>query len=318
MVFRTEINPKPSKHKIQIQDYVLLMGSCFSENIGHYLQNHLFDVSINPFGTVYNPASIAQLLHDVQINKKYNSTDLIYSDELYHSLYHHSCFSSLEAQKTLDQIHQSNITTHHFIKKSSWVFITLGSAWIYEFLENGHIVSNCHKIPAKKFTKKLLSVAEITTQLENLISSILGIQADANIVFTLSPVRHSKDGWIENQQSKSSLHIAIQKVLQTNKVMYFPAYEIMMDDLRDYRFYEADLIHPNAIALEYIWQKFQDVFFDQNTRVLCESIGQVKQKMNHKPRSKETTAYQLFSKSLQDDIQRLSDKIGKNIMESML
>ena len=233
MKFRTIINQneiqKP-KYSIKYQDKVLLVGSCFVENIGEKLSYYKFDNFVNPYGILFNPKAIEKALKDVIHQKKYTKADLVFENDSWHSLHHHSDFSNTDKSIVLNKINQTILETKDFLKNTSHLIITLGTAWVYHHIDTDQLVANCHKIPQKNFIKRLLSVSEITDSLNNSIKLAKEINPSIQIVFTLSPVRHLKDGMIANNQSKAHLLTAIHNVTNNSDAYYFPSYEIVMDD----------------------------------------------------------------------------------------
>ncbi|MFA8342760.1 MAG: GSCFA domain-containing protein [Rhodothermaceae bacterium] len=295
MNFRTEINLPPAKNQITYKDKILTFGSCFAENIANKLTASKFDVYSNPFGVLYNPVSILNSVKLLVSGKRFSESDLIFDQEEYHSFFHHSDFSHHDKDVVLKRINSSLDKTESYLKDVSFVTITLGTAWIYLYKENGATVSNCHKIPAKMFERKRLSVQETASALSEIIALLRSKNPELKIIFTVSPIRHWKDGAVENQISKSTLLMGIQEVKEEN-VIYFPSYEIMMDDLRDYRFYEKDMLHPSVQAVDYIWEKFRSVFFDENTLQIMKSVEKIVNAFNHRPRNPESEKHQMFVK----------------------
>lgn len=282
--FRTLIQIKPAENKISYATKLFFIGSCFSENISQQLNNLKFTTLSNPYGIIFNPISIKKALQEIVEKKQYTNEDLVFHNELYHSMQHHGRFSTTTKKETLSLINSSTSESHIFLKEATHVFITLGTAWVYEY--QNEIVANCHKIPNKEFIKKLLSLNEVTLTLNEIIRSIKVLNSTAKIVFTLSPVRHLKDGMQENSISKGILRAAIAAI----EADYFPSFEIMMDDLRDYRFYEADMLHPNKQALDYIFEQFSHCYLNEETMKLMQRIQKYNTALNHRPLHADTTA----------------------------
>ena len=305
--FRTEINTKKYDFCISHNDNILTVGSCFSDNIGDYLEKYKFNICINPFGVLYNPASIYNTLSFAAINKKFSVEDLIYDQEEYHSFYHHSDFSFHNHETVLKNINDLNSKIYELLQKLDVVIITYGTSIVYEYKDNCAIVSNCHKIPSVKFNKYMLSFDEIDSYVKKTIELIKNLNKDVKIIFTVSPVRHWKDGAIENNLSKSLLSVAIHNNPVEN-VYYFPSYEIVMDDLRDYRYYKRDLIHPNELAVEYIWEKFSKSFFEQETESLIKEIDYIINALNHKPRNPNSPKHLQFMENVDNKIKELKLK----------
>ncbi|MFH0734518.1 MAG: GSCFA domain-containing protein [bacterium] len=293
MEFRTEIKLDKSKILIDPKDKILSLGSCFADNIGDYFEKYRFEILKNPFGVLYNPASIYNLLNIVHEEKIFTQDDLIFDQEEWHSFYHHSNFSSHNVMQVLDNINTNQLKVKKYLPGADVVIITLGTSIVYEYKQTKNIVANCHKIPAEKFNKIKLSLEEVINYLQKTITLLKTYNKNIKIVFTVSPVRHWKDGAVENHISKSILLLAIINVLNEN-IMYFPSYEIMMDDLRDYRFYKQDKIHPNETAVEYIWEKFSGVMFTANCLDLMNKIERINDALNHRPRNIKSEKHQIF------------------------
>ena len=290
MKLTTSVTIPKSDVNLSHQEPILFVGSCFAQNIGEKLLDHKFDVTINPNGIIYNPISLAEGLKRVINNQSYLEKELIQHNEKWISFNHHGSFSSFDKKECLDQINESLKTANNKLKAVKTIFITLGSSWVYEYPEFG-IVANCHKIPNNQFTKRLLSVKEIINSFE----TIKGELKDFNVVFTVSPVRHVKDGLHENNLSKSTLHLAVNNLVEQNtNYHYFPAYELVMDELRDYRFYKNDLVHPTEMAVNYVWEKFGECYFNEATKQLNEQIQQIKSAVNHKPINFDSEKHQQF------------------------
>ena len=271
---------------------IFLIGSCFTENIGNKLNENKFDIFTNPTGIIFNPISVVNTLKSVFENRKYTDDDLKNHNNKWISFEHHGSFSSFNKETCLTEINESITNAHQHLKKSKTIFITLGSAWVYEY-EGIGVVANCHKIPNKQFTKRLLSVKEILSAFEQIIDEL----KDFEVVFTVSPVRHAKDGLHENNLSKATLLLAINNLVeQQSNFHYFPTYELVIDELRDYRFFKDDLVHPTELAVNFVWEKFMNCFFDGATQSLIEEIQKIKQAATHKPYHFESAQHQQFVK----------------------
>ncbi|WP_346882927.1 GSCFA domain-containing protein [uncultured Algibacter sp.] len=296
---------KQSKHLIDYNSSVLLLGSCFSENIGEKLEYFKFQNLQNPFGILFHPKSIELLIEDVVNKKQYLEDDVFYYNEQWHSFKAHSKLSHTSKEVLLKMLNAHIALTHQYIKNATHIVITLGTAWVYNHLESNLVVANCHKLPQKQFEKKILTVSDIATSLKNIIDGITSLNAMATVVFTVSPVRHLKDGFIENTQSKAHLISAIHEVLNqksnisNSQLFYFPSYEIMMDELRDYRFYKADMLHPNQTAIHYIWDKFNQVWIADKTIQTMDTVDAVQKGLQHKPFNPDSEAHQKFIKHLE-------------------
>ena len=278
MKLQTVVDIKPSEWKIGYEDRILMIGSCFSDEIGEQMVQRNLHVTCNPFGTLYNPLSIAQAIHyKSQISNLKSQIPLIYNEGLWHSMAHHGSFSRPTREETEQAVRASIDTMQQALQEATVIIVTFGTAWVYEM--NGEIVGNCHKLPADTFTRRRLSVDEIVTAWQ----PILAQYPDKHWLFTVSPIRHVKDGLHENQLSKATLLLAVEKLVNQSvspqdglcsvsetvchaKPVYFPSYEIMLDELRDYRFYADDLVHPSSLAINYIWERFIDTFCTPQTR----------------------------------------------------
>ncbi|MDF1673335.1 MAG: GSCFA domain-containing protein [Vicingaceae bacterium] len=304
MKLTTAVNIPKSDFKLQHKNSITLIGSCFSQHIGNKLAHHKFKTNPNSFGTVFNPISIANNLHRLIKQERYNETDF-YNYENKKIVNFNNQFSSFDINTSTALAEQNkeliqDIT--HF-KTANTLIITFGTAWVYQLNETQHIVANCHKIPNTKFTKKLFSVEEIIIAYQPILEQLKHI----NIIFTVSPVRHSKDGLYENNLSKSTLHLAINQLTQQFKnCNYFPAYEIVIDELRDYRFYNDDLVHPTDLAVNYVWERFSECYFSEETQLLNTQINKIQTALNHKPFNPESEEYQKFLANTKNQISELT------------
>lgn len=303
--FRTQFNTNPEKNQIDYSSEIVLFGSCFSENIGNKLDYFKFNSTTNPYGILFNPIAIENSIAECVTNRRYTKEDLIFHNELWHSFNHHSDFSDMDYNVVLNNINTSIKKTHEQLKTASHILITLGTAWVYHYLESQLPVANCHKIPQKKFTKKILTVEDIEHSISIIKKAVLKLNPDAIFIFTVSPVRHLKDGMVENTLSKSHLLTAIHKSLD-NKTNYFPAYEIMMDDLRDYRFYSDDMLHPSKIAINYIWDIFCSSWLSKNIDHIKKEVSIVQKGLSHRPFNPDSKNHKEFANQLKDKITKLS------------
>lgn len=289
--FRTEYKPSKSNFDIAHQDKLIFIGSCFSDNISVKLTERKFEVLANPYGVLFNPISIFTALKEIIEGQIYTEKDLGQHNELFYSFHHHSNFSHINQSEALENINNQIQKAQTFLKESQTLFITFGTAWAYTY--QNEIVANCHKIPNQQFEKVLLESNQIVEGWSVIETVLKDFNPNLNIVFTVSPVRHLKDGFEENNLSKAILRTAIHQIQKGNKdISYFPSYEMMMDDLRDYRFYKSDMLHPNEDAIHYIWQKFSSVFFNENTQALNERIYKLVLATQHKARFENTEAHQ--------------------------
>ena len=282
MKFRTEIPIPKFPFQITYQDIILLLGSCFSDNIGTFLSNNRFQVFSNPFGTLFNPVSIANALKMTIDPALFTDQYRYFYDDRWVSFAHHGSFSHTDENQFLKQINQQFRDTNRVLKKADFLFITFGTAYCYRFLERDLIVANCHKIPNLYFEKFRLNIDEIVHIYAEIMQMLQQVNPSLKIIFTVSPVRHLGDGFHENQLSKSILHLAIEQLINERTVFYFPAYEILMDDLRDYRFYAKDLCHPSESAVHYIEEIFAEAFFSQTTKEQQKEIEKEFKFLNHR------------------------------------
>ena len=291
---------KESRNLINYNSKIVLLGSCFSENIGNQLDYYKFQTTQNPFGILFHPIAIENLITNAINEKKYTENDVFFNNEQYHSFDTHSSLSANNERDFLDNLNSSIKSTRKTLEEASHIIITLGTSWVYRYIESDQIVANCHKVPQKKFLKEILSVDTISESLEAIISLIKSINKNASILFTVSPVRHIKDGFIENSQSKSHLITAIHQVIDKRKYnYYFPSYEIMMDELRDYRFYAEDMIHPNKTTMNYIWEKFMSTWFDVSANSTMKEIDIIQKGMLHKPFNPNSEKHLQFLENLE-------------------
>ncbi|MEP6927733.1 MAG: GSCFA domain-containing protein, partial [Ginsengibacter sp.] len=288
----------PSSLKISYTDKILFIGSCFTEEIGDKMRDLKFNVLQNPNGILYDPVSISSALVSYIENKKFTDDDLFLWDELWHSWQHHSLFSGMNKENVLQSINHSQYEAHLFLKNASWLVITAGTSYSYQLKKSGEHVANCHKAAQDFFEKKLLPVEEI---ISNLSASVLKLQSfnpQLKIIFTISPVRHVRDGVIENNKSKARLIEAIHFIIEKSQnVFYFPAYELIIDVLRDYRFYKSDLVHPTGAATEFVFENFCNAYVDEPGKKLLEEIKMIVAAINHKPFQKESAAHKKFMKA---------------------
>lgn len=297
---------KETRHPIDYNSKVFLLGSCFSENIGNKLEYFKFQSSQNPFGILFHPKAIEALVNHAINEKEYSEEDIFLLNERYHCFDAHSQLSNASKEEMIQNLNQAIQHTNQQITESTHIIITLGTAWVYRFIESDQIVANCHKVSQKKFLKEILSVEEIAESLESIIALIRSINPEVNFIFTVSPVRHLKDGFVQNQQSKSHLTAAIHQVVEPRKrLFYFPSYEIMMDELRDYRFYAQDMIHPNQTAINYIWEKFFATWISESSEQMIKKVDSIQKRKNHKPFNPNSEEHQQFLNALSLDIQEV-------------
>ena len=280
-----------------------LLGSCFVENIGKKLEYFKFRNLLNPFGILFHPSAIRTFLENVGSKKHFSEKDIFYHNETWHCFQAHSDLNGSEKREILARLNSAVEETRQFLETATHVIITPGTAWGYRFRETGEVVANCHKVPQKNFSKELLEVKE------DLLASVEMIQElnpFAAIIFTVSPVRHLKDGFVENQQSKAKLISGVHEVIsETAQSHYFPSYEIMMDELRDYRFYSEDMVHPNPVAIDYIWKKFTETWISAEAGQVMKKIDSIQKGLAHRPFNEASAAHQKFVRDLQNKIREL-------------
>jgi hypothetical protein len=305
MDFHLEFSPKTFSTPINHQHKLLLIGSCFTENIGTKLKQHKFSVMENPNGILFNPISISTSISSYIENKQYTKEDLFYENELWNSWQHHSRFSHPGQDECLRVINQSQTAANDFLKTADWVLITLGSAFVYE-LANKEVVANCHKVPTDKFNKKLLSIDEVVNVLNNTMQQLVSFNPKLKIIFTISPVRHLREGFVENNRSKAALIGAVHELVnQSEKLFYFPAYELVIDDLRDYRFYAEDMVHPNYAATNYVWDKFVSTCIDEPSQQLMKEMNVINAAKSHKPFNPTSAQHKKFLQTNLEKVNRL-------------
>ena len=309
MILQTKVTlQKEAKNPISYASKIVLLGSCFSENIGDQLNYFKFQTVQNPFGILFHPKAIKELVANAIHEKTYTETDLVFQNERWHCFDAHSKLSAPEKKDVLSQLNKAITSTNTALKEATHLVITLGTSWVYRDTATHKIVANCHKIPQKKFSKELLSVQEITETLSEIITLIQSVNASINIIFTVSPVRHLKDGFVENTQSKSHLIAGIQTLFGNSKsnLHYFPSYEIMMDELRDYRFYSEDLIHPNTTAIQYIWERFTTTWVDKKAAEMMQEINTIQKGLSHRPFDVNSVQHQKFLTNLSSKIAKIA------------
>jgi GSCFA family len=315
MDFRLEFSPKQLAQKINHQHKLLLLGSCFTENIGDKLVAHKFPVLQNPNGILFNPVSVKEAIENYINNKAISDGDLFYLNEGYHSWQHHSRFSGITKEDAIEKINTSTNTAHHYLKETNFIIITLGSAWVYELTgkavnaKAGSVAANNHKAPADWFGRRLLSNSEVIDLLKDTISQLQQFNPFIKIIFTISPVRHLREGFVENNRSKAALINAVHTVTEIfENVFYFPAYELVIDDLRDYRFFAEDMVHPNYAASNYVWEKFVATCIDEPTQQLTKQIIEINAAVNHKPFNSASAAHKKFQQTNLDKIKNVQAK----------
>ena len=304
--FKLSLPAKPSVVSVSYKEKVLLIGSCFTENMGVKLQNHLFETLENPHGILFNPVSVQNAIMDCISNKQYTKADLFLLNDVWNSWHHHSRFSGITETEALYKINSSIHEAHSFLKNAKHLIITLGSAWLYTLNENapsqiGLVVANNHKAPSSWFSKRLMNSNELLSNLQLLVDALKAFNPNLHIIFTISPVRHLREGLVENNRSKAVLIQAVHDLIANHcsshyksSLTYFPAYEYVIDDLRDYRFYAEDLVHPNYAATNYVWEQFIETYMSAETQTIMKQVAELQLAINHKPFFVGSTEHQKF------------------------
>jgi hypothetical protein len=313
MMKRTVVSINKATSLIQKNDKVLTIGSCFSEMIATNLGNNKWTVLSNPFGTIYDPISIARCLQLAIDDTSPDESLFLQREDIHNHYFFHSDLAALSQERLLTQINSTTKRTRDFLKTSNWLIITLGSSIAYQHDSSQTIVANCHKMPNNHFTRVQLSEEEIVTTLRNVIDSIHNVNPRLNIIMTVSPVRHTRQGLSENMVSKSTLRLACETLQSVFiQVSYFPAYEIMLDELRDYQYYEADLIHPNNQAQDHIWTKFSESYMSQESLTFVQKWRKIQQLLHHRALLPESSAHQKFLKTTLQQLMEIASEVDVN------
>jgi len=284
MKFRTELPAFSLPEKIQPGDAIFLAGSCFTEHMGIYLGEHGFRILQNPHGIIFNPVSIEQCILDCTEGRIYTQNDFFQSGDTWHSWQHHSRFSSADLADAVQKVNDSIQLAQAFLQKARWVVLTLGSAFVYHLAADDKPVANCHKMPAQTFYKKMLDPAGAQASLERSIDRLRAFNPELRVLLTVSPVRHAREGLVQNNRSKASLIYAVHALCeQAENVFYFPSFELVNDDLRDYRYFMEDMVHPNRQATEYVWMRFRESVLSERAQEMVKRVVPLQQAAAHKP-----------------------------------
>lgn len=315
MEFRTILKPQKASFEIGYDTPILAVGSCFAANIGEKLRILRLPTLLNPTGIAFNPITVSESLKMLLGNYAFSEKDIFFDGNLWHSFKLHGQFSCAEKLELL-RVGQNAISQgHEFLKTAKRLIVTLGTAWIFEEKMTGQIVANCHKVAATQFERKRLSVDTCATCLIATFERILRLNPTLKIIVSVSPVRHLKDGFVENQRSKATLILALDIVCQYFKhlenIVYFPAYELLLDDLRDYRFFAQDMAHPSEQAIQYIFEFFKQTFFSENTMLLTKEVEKINAALSHRPLHTDTLTYQQFKQQTDLKINALTQKFKK-------
>lgn len=303
--FRTELKVTPASAQVDLQHGILTQGSCFADAIGERLLTHKLKALVNPFGVIYNPESIHKALSYSLFNEPVPEHTFVQNRDVFFNYNFHSDFSSLKKDDLSGRLKNAIGSTHYFLKDTAWLLLTYGTAWVYKREDTGEVVANCHKLPSSRFAKELLTVADIENSFRTFHDQLKALNPDIKIILTVSPVRHIKDTLERNAVSKSILRVACHHIsLQHADVEYFPAYEMMMDDLRDYRFYKADMLHPTREAEDYIWEKFMERYFSPELKTFIRQWKVILSALRHRPFHPAAAAHQQF---LLDTLRKLDE-----------
>lgn len=315
MKFHYEFDIKKLSQPINHQHKLLLIGSCFTENIGDKLKKHKFNILENPNGILFNPVSVSEAIINIIEEKKYTAEDLFQHNETWHSWQHHSRYSGITDEDALKKINSSIHDAHKYLKHADYLLITLGSAWVYTLTNKaanatvGTVAANNHKAPADWFSRKLMRVDQVMVVLGTMLDKLGAFNKNIKVIFTISPVRHLREGVIDNNRSKAVLIQAVHELNdRLEKLYYFPAYELVIDDLRDYRFYAEDLVHPNYHATEYVWHKFVDACMTDETKNLMKQIAEINLAFNHKAFNPNTAQHKKFLHSFAEKTKTLQQQ----------
>lgn len=310
MNFTTKISIQKCNHSITYDSKIMLLGSCFAESMGKKFDYFKFQNTTNPFGIIFNPVSLAKLVERSAQKEYFTEDDIFFHNDLWQCYEVHSELSHPDKAIFLSNLNSIVELTHRQIGSLTHCIITLGTSWVYRNIETNEIVANCHKVPQKQFSKELLSPEIIAQSIESILFTISVVNPNCTFIFTVSPVRHIKDGFVENTLSKSHLITALHKTITHHplSITYFPSYEIMMDELRDYRFYTEDLLHPSQTAIEYIWEQFSEACFNLETSSIVNEIEHIQKRMAHKSFNPQSESHKLFKQKLASDCQSLQAK----------
>jgi hypothetical protein len=315
MQFRTQIPIPTSTHPIDYYSKIISLGSCFAVNISEKLDYFKYQNSCNPFGILFHPLAIEKLIVFATEKKIFTEADIFFYNERWHCYDAHSDLSNGDPIKLLNDLNTIIKSIREQLIEATHIIITYGTAWVYQNIESMSIVANCHKVPQKQFEKKLLSIDIIQNSIQNTLYLVQTLNPEVKVVFTVSPVRHIKDGFVENQQSKAHLISALHQVLlqpvsalPLSSRGLFPSYEIMMDELRDYRFYAEDMLHPNQVAIDYIWKRFKETNISETAFATMEEVQNIQKSLSHKPFNPNSESHQKFEAKLKDKITALVSK----------
>ncbi|WP_445455447.1 GSCFA domain-containing protein [Flavobacterium sp. HNIBRBA15423] len=309
MQFTTKIPILKSNNPIDYNSKVLSLGSCFAENIGKKFDYYKFQTTTNPFGIIFNAVSIEKLVNRIVNGIQFTEKDVFFHNDLWHCYEVHSELSNPNKEVFLKRLNSIVVFLNHQITEYTHIIITLGTSWVYRNIDSNEIVANCHKVPQKEFTKELLSVETIEKSIKNSVTLVNQINKNVKFIFTVSPVRHIKDGFVENTISKAHLITSLQHLLNTEhfklNTEYFPSYEILLDELRDYRFYAEDMLHPNQVAIDYIWQRFKETVISEKAFLTMDEVETIQKALSHRPFNPNSTSHLKFIENTQRKVSNL-------------
>lgn len=309
MNFRTQVELPERETEIRHSEQIMLFGSCFAENIGNLLKENKFRCDVNPLGVLYNPLSIANALNQILEGKEYEEEDLFFSGGLWHSWMHHSDFSAPSQEEALALMNFRLAKAKENLAKADWLVMTWGTAYVYIHQEMQKVVGNCHKQPDKTFRRLMLNAVAFVEECRGVLKKCREVNPNLKVLFTVSPIRHAKDGMHGNQLSKATLLLAIDEICRTcPDCFYFPSYEIIMDELRDYRFYADDMIHLSSKSVEYIWECFSRCYFSKETQAVMKEWMEIKKAIDHKPFRPDSDAYRAFLSQIVLKIMQMKEK----------
>jgi hypothetical protein len=308
MQFTTKIPIEKYQNPITYESKIMALGSCFAENMSEKFEYFKFQNTVNPFGIIFNSVSIEKLVNRIVNKIEFTEKDIFFHNDLWHCYEVHSELSNPNKVKFLKELNLLIFQSFNSLIQTSHIIITYGTSWVYKNIESNEIVANCHKVPQKQFTKEILSIETIEKSIQNTLALIQKVNPNCNFIFTVSPVRHIKDGFVDNTLSKSNLISAIHN-LQFITHNYFPSYEIMMDELRDYRFYASDMLHPNQTAIDYIWERFSENYISDESQKVIEEVDNIQKSLLHRSFNPNSESHQKFLKNLQQKINTLALKL---------
>ena len=307
MQFTTKIPIQKFQNPITYESKIMALGSCFAENMSEKFEYFKFQNTTNPFGIIFNPVSIEKLVNRIVNKIEFTEKDIFFHNDLWHCYEVHSGLSNPNKEDFLKELNLLIFQSFNSLIQTSHLIITYGTSLVYRNIESNEIVANCHKVPQKQFTKEILSIETIEKSIKNTIALIQKINPNCNFIFTISPVRHIKDGFVENQRSKSHLISAIHSIRNSQFTIqnYFPSYEIMMDELRDYRFYAEDMLHPNQVAIDYIWIKFFENYVDEKEFITMNQVCEIQRALKHRPFNPDSESHHKFLDNLNNELAQI-------------